>query len=184
MALHANDHPIVRVPQEEWEMSERTEVHAVALERANAEAIAFAESCPEASWTATCVNDGRTVAAVVRHVGGAYIAHARLVQAVADGAPIPEPFTDWALIHRGNDIAAQRYAHADRRETLASLQRNGANLASVIRGLSDAQLDRTAVIPIFGAEPQSTDWYITHIFIPHVHGHLTDLHVTVAQGDE
>jgi hypothetical protein len=165
-------------------MSERAEARAVALEAANAAAIAFAESCPEALWTATCVNDGRTVAAVVRHVGGAYIAHARLVQAVADGMPIPEPFTDWALIHRGNDIAAQRYAHADRGETRASLQRNGANLATVMRGLTDAQLDRTAVIPIFGAEPRSTDWFITHIFIQHVHGHLAELRATVAQGEE
>src|SRR4030081_301402 len=116
-------------------MSERAEMLARRLEEANAQVIAFAETCPEQGWTVPCVSDGRTVAAVARHVGGAYIAHARLVQAVADGEPIPEPFTDWAIIHKGNDISAQKYAHADRGETIASLQRNGANLAAAIRAL-------------------------------------------------
>jgi hypothetical protein len=162
-------------------MSERAAARAAEFERANAEAIAFAESCPEASWTATCVNDGRTVAAVVRHVGGAYIAHARLVQAVADGAPIPAPFTDWAVINQGNDISAAKYAHADRGETIASLRRNGANLASVIRALTDAQLDRTAVVPVFGDEPHSAHWLLAHIIIPHISGHLADLRATVGQ---
>jgi hypothetical protein len=103
------------------------------------------------------------------------------VQAVAEGAAIPEPFTDWAIIHRGNDISAQKYARADRGETLASLQRNGANLAAVIRALTDAQLDHAAVVPVFGDEPHSTDWLLTNIIIPHVHGHLNDLRATVAQ---
>ncbi len=162
-------------------MNERAAARAAALEAANAAAIAFAQSCPEECWTAICVNDGRTVAAVVRHVGGAYSAHARLVQAVANGDPIPEPFTDWENIHRGNDSAAQKYAHADRGETIASLQRNGANLAAAIRALTEAHLDRTAVVPVFGDEPHSTDWLLTNIIIPHVYGHLNDLRATVDQ---
>jgi hypothetical protein len=162
-------------------MGERAEARAAEFERANAEAIAFAESCPEELWTATCVNDGRTVAAVVRHVGGAYIAHARLVQAVADSAPIPAPFTDWATINQGNDISAAKYARADRGETVASLRRNGANLAATIRALSDAQLDRTAVVPVFGGDPHSTDWLLAQIVIPHIGGHLADLRATVMQ---
>lgn len=161
-------------------MSERAEALAAELAGSNAAVIAFARECPEAMWTAACVNDGRTVAAVVRHVGGAYIAHARLVQAVADGAPIPAPFTDWETIHRGNDIAAQRYAAADRVETVASLERNGANLAAVIRALTDAQLDNAAVVPIFGDAPISTAELLSTIVIPHADGHLADLRATVA----
>jgi hypothetical protein len=161
-------------------MSERADGLATRLEGANAEAITFAESCPEEMWTAPCVNDGRTVAAVVRHVGGAYIAHLRLVQAIAAGEAIPETFTDWAIINRGNDISAQKYAHADRAETITSLRRNGANLASAIRGCTDAQLDRAAVVPVFGDDARSVDWLLTNVIIPHVGGHLADLRKTVA----
>ncbi len=161
-------------------MSERANALAAALEASNAAVIAFAHECPEAMWTAPCANDGRTVAAVTRHVGGAYIAHARLVQAVADGEPIPAPFTDWETIHRGNAVSAQRYAAADRGETVASLERNGTNLAAVIRALTDAQLDNAAVVPIFSDAPISTASMLERIIIPHADGHLTDLRATVA----
>ena len=160
-------------------MSERATAFAGQLEAVNAEVIAFAESCPEAVWTMPCVDDGRTVAAVVRHVGGAYIAHARLVQAAASGEPIPAMFGDWEAIHQGNAISAQKYANADRGETVASVQRNGANLAAAIRALTDEQLDRTTVVPIFGDEARTTAQIIAFPVIDHPRGHLVGLRATV-----
>ncbi len=161
-------------------MNERADRLAVGVEQANAEAIAFAESCPEAMWTAPCVDDGRTVAAVCRHVGGAYIVHARLVQAVAEGAPIPTMFTDWEIIHAGNAQSATKYANADRGETVASLQRNGGNLSAAIRDLTDEQLNRTAIVPIFGSDAHTTEWIIATIVTNHPLGHLAALRATVA----
>lgn len=161
-------------------MSERAATLATELEQANGEVIAFAESCPADIWIAPCVDDGRTVAAVVRHVGGAYIAHMRLVQAVAAGEPIPAMFGDWAVIHHGNAISAEKYAQAERGETIASLQRNGANLAAAIRAFTDAQLDRTAVVPIFDNGSWTTERIIKSAVIAHPHGHLVGLRATVA----
>jgi hypothetical protein len=160
-------------------MSARAERLATELAQANGEVIAFAETCPEAVWTVPCMDDGRTVAAVVRHVGGAYIAHLRLVQAAAAGEPIPAMFGDWAMIHQGNAISAEKYARADRGETIASLQRNGANLANAIRDLSDEQLDRMAVVPIFGDAARTTAEIIEMPVIAHPHGHLVGLRATV-----
>ncbi len=160
-------------------MSDRAERLAAELEQANDEVIAFAESCPVEMWTAPCVDDGRTVAAVVRHVGGAYIAHMRLVQAVAAGAPIPAMFSDWSAIHQGNAISADKYAHADRGETIASLQRNGGNLAHAIRDLSDAELNLIAVVPIFGDAVRTTEQVIKFPVIAHPHEHLVGLRATV-----
>ena len=65
-------------------------------------------------------------------------------------------FGDWDAIHQGNAISAPKYANADRGETIASLERNGANLAAAIRDLTDEQLDRIAVIPIFGDDVRTT----------------------------
>lgn len=161
-------------------MSERAERLAAQLEAQNAAVIAFAQSCPEAVWAMPCVDDGRTVAAVVRHVGGAYIVHARLVQAAASGEPIPAMFGDWAAIHQGNAISAQKYANADRGETIASLQRNGANLAATIRDLTDEQLERTAVVPIVGDDARTTAQIIAFPVIDHPRGHLVGLRATVA----
>jgi hypothetical protein len=160
-------------------MSERAETLAAQLEAENAAMIAFAESCPEAVWTTPCVDDGRTIAAVVRHVGGAYIAHLRLVQAAAAGEAIPAMFGDWEMIHQGNAVSARKYANADRGETIASLQRNGAHLAAAIRDLSDAQLDRTAVVPIFSDAPRTTAQIIEMPVIDHPRGHLISLRATV-----
>lgn len=161
-------------------MSERGERLARRLEEANAQVIAFAQECPTEVWTAPCVNDGRTVAAVVRHVGGAYSAHMRLIQAIAAGESIPPPFTDWAIIHQGNAASAEKYAHADRDETIASCRRNGGNLATAIRALPDDALDRTAIVSIFRDDPMSAAWVIEHITVPHPLGHLADLRVTIA----
>jgi len=161
-------------------MGERAERLAAALEGANGEVIAFAESCPAAIWTVPCVDDGRTVAAVVRHVGGAYIAHMRLVQAVAVGEPVPAMFGDWSVIHQGNAISAEKYARADRGETIASLQRNGVNLASAIRAVSDEQLDHLAVVPIFGDAARTTQQIIENPVTTHPHEHLIGLRATVA----
>ncbi|MGI8856675.1 MAG: DinB family protein [Thermomicrobiales bacterium] len=160
-------------------MSERAQTLATQLEAANAEVIAFAESCPAAVWTMPCVDDGRTVAAVVRHVGGAYIAHMRLVQAAASDEPIPGMFADWQVIHQGNAVSAEKYAHADRGETVASLRRNGANLATAIRDLTDEQLNRTAVVPIFGDEARTTAELVESSVIGHPLSHLVGLRATV-----
>ncbi len=160
-------------------MSERAERLAMELEHANGEMIAFAAACPAESWIAPCIDDGRTVAAVVRHVGGAYIAHMRLVQAIAAGEPIPAMFGDWSMIHQGNAISAEKYAHADRGETIASLQRNGAHLANTIRALTDAQLDRTAVVPILDTGSRTAEQIIEVPVIAHPHGHLVGLRATV-----
>jgi hypothetical protein len=160
-------------------MSERAETLAAQLEAENAAMIAFAESCPEAVWTTPCVDDGRTIAAVVRHVGGAYIAHTRLVQAGTSGEPVPAMFGDWETIHRGNAISAEKYANADRGETIASLQRNGANLAAMIRDLTDEQLDRTAVVPIVSDEARTVAEIIAFPVIDHPRGHLVGLRATI-----
>ena len=118
--------------------------------------------------------------AVVRHVGGAYIVHARLVQAAASGEPIPAMFGDWNVIHQGNAISGEKYANADRGETIASLQRNGTNLAAAIRDLTDEQLDRAAIVPIFSDEARTVAEIIAFPVIDHPHGHLIGLRATVA----
>ncbi|HEY7908921.1 MAG TPA: DinB family protein [Thermomicrobiales bacterium] len=160
-------------------MSERAESLAAELEAVNVEVIAFAESCPASVWTTPCVGDGRTVAAVTRHVGGAYIAHLRLVQAAASGELVPAMFSDWEVIHQGNAVSAEKYANADRGETIASLQRNGANLAAMIRDLTDEQLGCAAVVPIFSSESRTVAEIIAFPVIDHPRGHLVGLRATV-----
>ena len=159
-------------------MSEQAQTLAAELEAVNAEVIAFAESCPDAVWTMPCVDDGRTVAAVVRHVGGAYIVHARLVQAAASGEPIPAMFGDWEVIHQGNAVSAQKYANADRGETIASLQRNGANLAA-----DDPRPDRRAIGPHrcradLRRSIATTAQIIALPVVGHPRGHLVGLRAT------
>ncbi|MCA1724309.1 MAG: hypothetical protein LC748_08720, partial [Thermomicrobia bacterium] len=83
--------------------------------------------------------------------------------------------------HQGDAVSAEKYAHADRGETIASLQRNGANLAMTIRALTDEQLDRTAVVPIFDNGSRTTAQIITLPVIAHPYGHLVGLRATVGE---
>lgn len=161
-------------------IGERAATLAMNLEAANGEVIAFAEGCPAGRWTVPCVDDGRTVAAVARHVGGAYSAHRQMILAIAAGEPMPAMFTDWDTIHQGNAISATKYANADRGETVESLRRNGANLATAIRALANEQLDRTVPVSIFSSSPLSVEQIVANIVVEHPRGHLVGLRATVA----
>lgn len=126
-------------------MSARAQALADDFEHENDELIRLVEGLSDAQWATRTEAEGWTVAAVARHVAAGIGIIRTRVQAVAAGQPPGFPSVD--EIHASNADDAIQYATVPRAEVLELLRTNGAALASLVRGLSDAQLDRSLALP-------------------------------------
>ena len=147
-------------------MSERARHLAQQFEQANHELIATVERLSDAQWQTKTPGDGRSVGVVAHHVAEGHKGIAGLAGAIAHGQPVP-PLT-MEMIHQGNATHASQHAHCTKAETLALLRQNGAAAAAIVRGLGDADLDRTATLPL---GTMSASQAIERILIGHVHDH-------------
>jgi len=118
-------------------MSGQSEALANRLDAANNAVIEAVKGMSDAQWAALTKSEGWTVAATAHHIAGGHEAIAGLVQAIAAGQ---SPQVSLAQVNAGNAQHAQQFAGVDRNEVLALLATNGAAAASLLRGLSDAQL--------------------------------------------
>ena len=153
-------------------MSERARALANRFEQVNHELAATVERCSEGQWRATTAGEGWTVGVVAHHVAGGHSAIAGLVERLATGQPLPNLTME--MIHQGNAAHAQEHANCTKAETVALLRQNGAAAATVVRGLQDDQLDRTASV-IAGAPPMSAQQVIEGILIGHVQEHSASI---------
>ena len=148
-------------------MSERARALAERFERANRELIQTVERLSEAQWKTQTAGEGWGVNVVAHHVAESHKGIAGLVQRVASGggsAPLPTMET----VHERNAVHARQHADCTKPETLALLRQNGAAAAAIVRGLGDAELDRTAPLPL---GTMSVAEVIERILIGHGHGH-------------
>ena len=150
-------------------MSERAQELAARFEKANDEFIAIVQGCTDEQWHTSVPDDGRSVALVAHHVAGAYRAIASWVRMIAEGQPLP-PMTQ-EMIDEGNAQFAAQRPNPTRQETVDLLRRNGERAASLVRGLSDEQLDRTGSTPLFGPNPLSAEQVIRGTLLGHLRGH-------------
>jgi hypothetical protein len=70
------------------------------------------------------------------------------------------------------------FASTTKAETLALLHTNGAKAAGIVRGLSDAELDRSGTV-LVGVPPMTAAQAIEGILINHVNEHLGSIRATV-----
>jgi len=152
-------------------MSERTESLADRIQQASQALMAAAEACSEAEWRQQCADDVRTVGVLVHHVAKMHADIIELVQQVAAGQALP-PLT-WEMTHQMNAEHAREHVDCAKAETLALLRRNTAAAVNAIRGMGDAQLDRTSTWPVDG--DVSAQQLIELHIIDHAHEHLATI---------
>lgn len=150
-------------------MTERAERLAQQFERANQEAIQTVERIPDDVWRARCAVEGWTVGVAAHHIAVNHSAVTSLTQALAKGNPPP---VTWEMLHSINTEHERQHANCSKEETLELLRCDGERAASAVRELSDAELDRTGVIPFLGDQPVTTARFIEAILIGHIHMHL------------
>jgi hypothetical protein len=150
-------------------MSERARDLAERFEQATREMIATVERCSDVEWRTKTAGEGWTVGVVAHHVAGATRDVAGLVGLLATGQPLPA-FTA-EMLHRRNAEHAEKHVGCTKAETLGLLRANGTEAAATVRGLTDAQLDRSASL-LQGMPPMTAEQAIERILIGHVQEHL------------
>lgn len=130
--------------------------------------IATIEECTPEQWRAVCADTGWTVGVQAHHIAQNAAMIAGMIWKVADEQPLPAITP--AMIDAANARHAEEFAHVTKEETIALLRGNGAIAAQTYRGLSDAQLARTATLRADG-HPTSAAQLIEYLAIGEIERH-------------
>jgi hypothetical protein len=137
------------------------------FEEASKDFEAKIKALSEQEWQAKTPEEGWTVAATAHHAAGSSGPIAMMAQAAATGSAMPPITAD--DLHRMNLEHSQQFAKASREETVALLHETVPPAAQMVRGLSDEQLSKTAMLPL-GME-LSAEQIIENVLIGHLVGH-------------
>ena len=132
----------------------------------------------EAEWKRSPPPKKSRVGAVTHHVAEGHAGITGLLQAVAKGQSIPNFTMD--MIHDMNAKHAKEHVNTTKVATLELLQTNGAKAVAAVRGLSDADLDRSGTV-LTGMPPMSAAQVIEGILINHLNEHMGSIRATVGR---
>ena len=156
-------------------MSDRARALADDFETANGDLIRLVEGLSDAQWATRTDGEQWPVAVAARHVAAAHAFLLRRVRAVAENQPLP-PMPPGG-IDAENARDAERYAGVTRDEVAALLRANGTEAASVVRGLSDEQLDREFRRPT--GETMTLVALVQNALLGHMAGHGASIRATL-----
>jgi DinB family protein len=159
-------------------MSARAESLAKQFEtRANdmAETI---EKLTDTDWKKVTSGEKWPVGVIAHHAAGSHEGIARIIKTVAAGQSMP-PFT-MAMLDEMNATHAREHANCTRAETLALHKKNAAAAAALVRGLSDAELDKSGTV-LTGMPAMTAQQIIEGVLINHVNEHLASIRATVGR---
>jgi hypothetical protein len=162
----------------EERMGAKSEALAKQYETKVQEATAVMEGISEADWKKTTAAEQWTVGVVAHHVAGGHEGIAGIIKTVAGGQSIPN-FTLDAL-HEMNAKHAHEFANVGKADTIALHKKNAATAAAVVRGLSDADLDRSGTV-LSGLPAMSVEQIVTNILINHVDEHVKNIRGAVGK---
>ena len=156
-------------------MSARAESLATQFEARVTDMTETIEKLTEADWKKVTSAEKWTVGVTAHHVAGAHEGIAGIIRAVAAGQSMPH-FT-MAMLDEMNAAHAREHADCTRAETLALHKKNAAAAAALVRGLSDAELDKSGTV-LTGMPAMTTQQIVEGILINHVSEHLASIRAT------
>jgi DinB superfamily len=157
-------------------MASRAQALAEQFAKANSDFIATVERCTDSQWKTVTAGEKWSVGVVAHHVAQGHRGIADAARMLASGQPLPH--LTFEMIHQGNAEHAKQHANTTKEETLGLLCDGGAHAASVVRGLSDEQLDRSGKV-LADVPPMSAQQFIERILIGHVHEHLGNIKAAI-----
>jgi hypothetical protein len=156
-------------------MATRAEELARKFDESCGEMNKVVEGLSDADWKKVTSAEKWPVGVVAHHVAVSHEGISGLVQLVAKGQPLPAITMD--MIHAGNTKHAKEQADVTKAETLALLKANGGKAGGIVRGLSDAELDRSASV-LVDTPAMTAAQAIEAILINHVREHLGSIRAT------
>jgi mycothiol maleylpyruvate isomerase-like protein len=157
-------------------MGARSEALAREFEARAAEMTKAIGQLTEADWKKVTESEKWPVGVTAHHVAGGHEPISGLVKTVAAGQSVPN-FT-MEMLHASNAKHAQEHAGCTKAETLALHQKGAAAAAATVRGLSDADLDRSGTV-LTGMPPMTAQQVIEGILTNHISEHLQSIRKTV-----
>jgi hypothetical protein len=162
-------------------MSTRAEELARGVERGAAELIAAVEGLSAADWSTMCLDEQRSVGVLVHHVGAAYPDEAEIITALASAGGMPD--LTWDVVNQGNREEASSHAEVDKATAIALVRENVTTAATMVRGLTDEQLDRVASTDLHWGAPVTVQFLVEHHPIAHSYIHLESIRAALGSGE-
>jgi len=156
-------------------MGARAEELAKKFETSCGELNRVVEGLGDADWKKVTAAEKWPVGVVAHHVAEGHAGISGLIHVVAKGQPGPQVTMD--MIHANNAKHAQEKANVSKAETLALLRANGDKAVAIVRGLSDAELDRSGKV-LVDVPAMTAAQAIEGILINHVNEHLGSIRAT------
>ena len=157
-------------------MGARGETFAKQFEAKAQEFTAALERLTEAEWKKVTSAEKWTVGVVAHHVAGSHQGLSGLVKVLADGKAGPNLNMD--VIHAGNAKHAQEFANVSKADTLALHRTNVATAAATLRGIGDAEFDRSGAV-LNGMPAMSAGQLAGGLLCSHMEEHLGSIRATV-----
>lgn len=159
-------------------MGARAEALAKQFEAKVEEATGVFEKLSDADWKKVTSAEKWPVCVVAHHVAQAHAGISGIVKTVASGQSVSNFTMD--MLHAMNAKHAVEFANCTKPETFALHKENAAAAATLVRGLSDAELDRSGTV-LKEAPAMSTEQIISGILINHINEHLGSIRATVGR---
>ena len=134
------------------------------------------ESLSDTDWKKVTSAEKWPIGVVAHHVAEGHANIGGLIHLVAKAQPMPGLTMD--MINANNAKHAKEQANVTKADALAVLKANGEKASGLVRGLSDAELDRGASV-LAGMPAVTAAQAIEGILINHVHEHLGSIRATI-----
>jgi hypothetical protein len=157
-------------------MGAQGETFAKQFEAKAQEVTAAIERLSDADWKKVTAAEKWSVGVVAHHVASSHQGICGLIKMLADGKPGPTIPMD--MIHAGNAKHAQEFANVTKADTLALHKTNAAAAAGILRGIADAEFDRSGTV-LNGMPPMSAGQLAGGLLCGHVDEHLGSIRATV-----
>ena len=157
-------------------MSARAESLAKQFEARAAEMTAEIEKLTDADWKKVTAAEKWPVGVTAHHVAGAHEPIAGIVKSVSGGQSMPR-FT-MGMLDEMNAQHAREHANCTKEETLALHRKGVAAAATTVRGLADADLDRSGAV-LIEMPAMTAQQVVEGILINHIAEHLASIRATV-----
>lgn len=157
-------------------MGTKGEQYAKQFEAKADGATALLEKLTDADWKKVTSAEKWSVGVTAHHAAGALEPIAGFVKTLGEGKPMPHLTA--AMLEEMNAKHAVEFASCNKAETLALHRKGVAAASAIVRGLSDADLDRSGSV-LAGMPAMSTQQLIENVLIGHVQEHLSSIRATV-----
>jgi hypothetical protein len=159
-------------------MSDRSKKLAESLKTFNDAVIAFVESCTEADWQKTGIEEW-PVGVTARHIGANHYTAVSGAKVLAKGEKLPEmtmkQISEFANRH------AREHAGCAKPEVLQILRENCDKLIEFVGSLQDSELDRTGYIPALGRD-MTVRQFLETVILRSADEHFQSMKAAVGKG--